>query len=725
MAEKIGLYICAGCDIGKSLDVAALGETIKNKFGALIPVVKTHPILCSADGVKSIKDDVAAGTIDAACLCACSGRVKWDVFQFEDILVDRVNLREQAVWSYTDVPGYDASADLLKKMAQDYCKMGVLKLRESKKPAPEIPEMSKTILVLGGGYTGLTSALGAAKAGYDVVLIEKAKELGGFAAKMKAKVPASYPFESMEDVGVTAKIEAVKANSKIKVLTGSTLTKLAGAPGTFTATIATPSGEVEEKIGSVVAATGWKPFDASKLVGLGYGAVKNVITNVEYETMFGNGGLKRPSDGAAPKSVAFIQCAGQRSTDEGMLPYCSSVCCMTTLKHAKYLREADPEATAMVFYKDMIVPGVHERYYKASADDPGIMLTKGAVQSVTEGPGGGVTLTVGDTLLGEAIELTADLVVLATGMVPSTVDEPVLNFEYRQGPAFPNLELFDGFGDSNYICFPYETRRTGVFNAGAVRQPMLLSQAEDDACGAALKAIQCVTSINRGMAVHPRSGDMTYPVFNFTRCTQCKRCTEECPFGALDDDEKGTPQPNPTRCRRCGTCMGACPERVISFDNYSVGQIGGMIKEVEVPDNMSVGGPRVIVLACENDAYPALDMAAFRGSKISPFVRFVPVRCLGSVNTIWIADSLSKGVDGVILMGCKYGDDYQCHFMKGSELCKRRMDNIGETMEKLGIEAERVEQMQLSIDEYDKAPGMIEDFMKKIFRLGPNPYKGY
>jgi quinone-modifying oxidoreductase subunit QmoB len=285
--------------------------------------------------------------------------------------------------------------------------------------------------------------------------------------------------------------------------------------------------------------------------------------------------------------------------------------------------------------------------------------------------------------------------------------------------------MFSGFADSNYICFPYETRRTGVYAAGCVRQPMLMGAAEDDASGAVLKAIQCMTSVNRGSSVHPRSGDLTFPVFNFVRCTQCKRCTEECPFGALDDDEKGTPKPNPTRCRRCGTCMGACPERVISFSNYSVGQIGSMIKEIEVPDNMVAGGPRVVVLVCENDAYPALDMASFRGRKWNPYVRFIPVRCLGSVNTIWIADSLSKGVDGVLLLGCRYGDDYQCHFVKGSELCNRRMDNIGETMERLGVEKERVEQMSAAIDDYDKIPEMIETFMAKIMRLGPNPYKGY
>ena len=133
----------------------------------------------------------------------------------------------------------------------------------------------------------------------------------------------------------------------------------------------------------------------------------------------------------------------------------------------------------------------------------------------------------------------------------------------------------------------------------------------EDASGAALKAIQCIESANRGVSVHPRSGDMTFPDFFFQRCTQCKRCTEECPFGALDDDEKGTPKPNPTRCRRCGTCMGACPERIIGFADYNIDSIGSMVKSIGVPSEDDYDDPpfRILGLVCENDAYPALDIA--------------------------------------------------------------------------------------------------------------------
>jgi quinone-modifying oxidoreductase subunit QmoB len=397
---------------------------------------------------------------------------------------------------------------------------------------------------------------------------------------------------------------------------------------------------------------------------------------------------------------------------------------LVALKQAKYVCDSSEGAQAYILYDHMVVQGVYERYYKAAQDRLGIMMTKTAVIGIAKGEGEAIVVSCAGTLLNMDFDLEVDMVVLPTGIVPTTAKDVVVNFAYRQGPDFPDLELFDGFADSNYICFPYESRRTGVYAAGCVRQPLTLDACEEDAQGAALKAIQCIESANRGMAVHPRSGDMSHPVFNFVRCTQCKRCTEECPFGALDDDEKGTPKPNPARCRRCGTCFGACPERVISFANYNIDQIGSMIREVHVPKDMKNEGPRVLILACENDAYPALDMAGLRRKAWSPYVRIIPVRCLGSLNAIWISDAMSKGYDGVMMLGCKYGSDYQCHFIKGSEICNRRKENIAETLSRLGIEASRVEQLEVAIDEYDKVPAMIDDFVRRIIEKGPNPFKG-
>jgi quinone-modifying oxidoreductase subunit QmoB len=207
------------------------------------------------------------------------------------------------------------------------------------------------------------------------------------------------------------------------------------------------------------------------------------------------------------------------------------------------------------------------------------------------------------------------------------------------------------------------------------------------------------------------------------RCTQCKRCTEECPFGTLDEDDKGTPLPNPNRCRRCGICLGACPERIITFQNYNIVMHSKMIGQISMPDEFDEK-PRILIFVCENDALPALDMVGQMRLKYSPFVRFLPVRCIGSTNVIWINDALSKGFDGVMLLGCKKGDDYQCHFVKGSQLAATRMTNVQDKLKQLALESERVVIHEVQINDYDKIPKLIDDFVEEIETMGYNPFKG-
>ncbi|HCH00136.1 MAG TPA: heterodisulfide reductase subunit A, partial [Actinobacteria bacterium] len=624
MEKKLGIYICTGCSIGDALDIEKLTALAGTQGAA---VVKTHEFLCGDEGAKVIENDISGEGINTVVIAACSQRVNFDVFNFPDTIIERVNLREHVVWSHTP---NDEDTQML---AEDYLRMGVAKAKRMELPEPHIEEdISRTVLVIGGGISGLTAALEVAKTGYDAVLVEKEAELGGFMNKMHKVVPRRYPFAKLEDPSIGAVISEVTSDPNIKVYTSSQVEKVAGQPGKFVVTIASPQGAVETVAGAVIMASGWKPYDANKLDNYGFGQFPNVITNVMMEEMAKNGPITRPSDGAPAKSVAFIQCAGQR--DEEHLPYCSSVCCLGSLKQATYVREKDANAKAYIFYKDMRTPGQYELFYKSAQDDEGIFLTKGNVTSVGEGDGNNLLVEVEDTLLGEPVKVSVDLLVLATGMVPTTVDDPVLNLAYRQGPGLPDLELYNGFADSNFICFPYESRRTGIFPTGAVKMPLSGAESIEDATGAALKAIQVIEAVSVGKAVHPRSGDSTYPDFFLQRCTQCKRCTEECPFGTLDEDEKGTPLPNPNRCRRCGICLGACPERIINFKNYSIDILASAIKAIDVPEEEE-NKPRVIAFVCENDALPAFDMAGINRLQYNPNVRMIPVRCLGAVNTVW------------------------------------------------------------------------------------------
>jgi len=755
--RKPAVYICTGCDIAGAIDIDALVNVAEKE--AKVPICRTHECLCTDEGAALIKKDIADEGINGVVISGCSSRINTDIFNFgPDVYVDRIPMREFVTWCH------EPNDEDTQMLAEDYIRMGTVRAQNAAPPNAFEEEVGKRILVVGGGMAGLNAALSTVDAGYETVLVEKEGVLGGWSSRFTKAFPKKPPYRDLQETGIDDLVAQVEGNDKIKVYTSSTVGEISGQPGQFDVTINNGSGDAAERIGAIVLASGWRPYAPEKLGHLGYGKCKNVVTNLDVEKMAKEGDFIRPSDGQPVKSVAFIQCAGSRDQDH--LPYCSGVCCRVSLKQAKYIREKYPDAKVYILYKDLRSPGQYELFYAQVQEDEGIFLTKGEVAEVKEEANGQVTVALDDTLLGESIEVTADMVVLASGMVPSTKVEEfnaagdgatpaedsdgaaeaadaasatdateatadgasaesgagILNLTYRLGTDLPNIKY--GFPDSHFICFPYETRRTGIYAAGAVRAPMDMASCVSDARGAAMKAIQCVEMLSRGEAVHPRSGDISYPDFLLQRCTQCKRCTEECPFGTLNEDEKGTPLVNLLRCRRCGICTGSCPERIISFTNHSVQMTSKVIKAIDVPDEEEEK-PRILVFVCENDALPAFETAAMKRMKYSSMVRIIPLRCLGNINIIWIADSLSAGFDAVMLFGCKHGDDYQCHYVKGSELADYRMGNVQEKLKQLVLEEERVRIHELAIDEYDKVPQIIDEYVEEIEEIGPNPYKGF
>lgn len=702
MNRKIGVYICSGCDIGKSIDIEKLNAAVSSEQNVVI--CKNHSSLCSVEGFDLINNDIATENLEKIIIAACSPRVKTDVFDFrKNILVERTNIREQVVWCME--PGEKNT----QMAAEDYLRMSIAKVNTTEIPKPFIAEdISSEILVVGGGITGITSAIEGAKAGYTVHIIEKKEKLGGWLNKLYKQIPYSPPYNQLKEIEIQEKIAELEANELIQVHTSTTIQEISGQPGQFQVSLLNGKAETVT-VGSIVTATGWQPYDANKLSHLGYGK-PNVLTNVEFEKL-----VKNNPDKELPKNILFIQCAGSR--DKEHLPYCSSFCCGTSLKQAEYIRDLSPESNVFIIYKDIRTLGLYEEFYKEVQKDDQIFFTKGEIEEITE-INHHLNVNVKDTLIGDNISLSVDMIVLATGMVPNGTED--LNLNYRLGKGLPELKY--NFSDSHFICFPYETRRTGIYAAGSLRAPMDIASSKSDASGAMLKAIQTIEATKRGEAVHPRSGDKSYPDLYLGRCTDCKRCTEECPFGAYDENEKGTPIPNPNRCRRCGICLGSCPERVINFADYSINSVSAMIKSVEIPDEFEEK-PRILVFVCENDAYPAMDMAGQKGLKYSPYVRIIPVRCIGSVNKVWISDALSKGFDGILQIGCKPGDDYQCHFIHGSELTKTRGENLMETLESMMLEPERIRTEFVEITDYDKIPQIINDYVEEIELIGPNPFK--
>ena len=747
MAEekKFAGYICTGCGIGERLDAAQL-ESIATRDGKM-QSCKQHGLLCSSEGVQIIREDIAEGATHIM-IAACSRRAKVEAFNFTDVAMSRANLREGVIWIRPDT---DENRETTQEMADDYIRMACAEVKFMTRPNPSgEQDLNKNILVVGGGITGMSAALETASAGYSVHIVEKSGALGGHAAGYYKSIPTRSPYADPQDTRVEQMIADIEANDRITVHLNSTLAKTMGAPGRFNVEIATESGtSSQETFGAIIQATGFNLYDPSDLAGYNYTNSADIITNEEMEILArdANGGpIKRPSDGKEVRSVAFLQNVGQNSTEKGQLRYHSGIGDLIAIKQAMYFKELNGECDTTILFNNLRTPGAAGEDFYRSGQEKMITFSKGLVNEVV--PGTKLQVKFKDLILNDDATMECDLVVLDVGMMPNTGPDPyaqlaveeaedeeekakaramlanappsILNLDYRQGTDLPHLKY--GFTDSHFICFPYETRRTGIYAAGPQRRPMDMRQAADDAAGAAMKAIQAAENAGRGMAAHPRAGDLSYPSFRKEGCTQCKRCTVECPFGAINEDEKRYPMFNESRCRRCGTCMGACPVRVISFENYSIDTVGQQIKNVEVPEEWDEK-PRILVLACENDAYPALDQAGMNGVEINPWARVIPVRCLGSVSLSWVTDSLNSGYDGIVLLGCSKGDDYQCHFVRGSAMAHERMSKVGDTLQSLNLEPERVQVYEVAITDIERAPKLINDMAETVKKIGLSPFK--
>ncbi|MFH1530620.1 MAG: hydrogenase iron-sulfur subunit [Pseudomonadota bacterium] len=747
--ERLGVFLCTGCEIGESLDTDGFEGLVKEEGAAQFTA---HPCLCNPDGVAAVKAAADGGEVDGLVIAACSARHKQAEFRFDPtkVAVERVSLREQVVKTH---PAGDEDTQML---AEDMLRMGVARASKMKLAVLLDEPIEETVLVVGGGLAGLQAAVAAAGMGHPVALVEKADTLGGYLANLKEIIPTEPPYDRLHANPVPALIGALEADELVTIYLGAKTAEISGQPGQFTVRIESSGKQEEIKVGAIVQATGSKPYDLAKIEKYGVG-LPNVITAPELDAQIAAGALKLPSGDRPPKQIVFVQCAGSRDAEH--LPYCSGECCAATLRQVLAVKAALPETQCTVVYRDLRTPGQLEHFYLAVQDQARPVLAQGDLESVTQN-GNALAVRMHDVMLGEDVEFEADLVVLAAGVVPVSADgealrqlkdakgrvkanesetqrkaaealveklsthegTEILNLTYRQGPDMPSLEY--GFPDSHFICFPYETRRTGIYAAGTMRAPMDPGQAAEDGWGAAMKAVQFISAATRGEAVHPRAGDVGVADFFMQRCTSCKRCTEECPFGSLDEDEKGTPQYNELRCRRCGICLGACPERIISFPDFAVDANIKAIKSIEVPDEFDEK-PRILALLCENDALPALDDAANNGASWNPWIRIIPVRCLGSVNLAWISEAVSRGIDGIVLIGCKRGDDYQCHYIQGSELAHTRLGNISETLDRLSLESERISVHELGRDEFHRIPAIFDAFAELIDDLGPNPMKGF
>lgn len=644
-------------------------------------------------------------------------------------------LRRAALWRPPDDDAQDGPAPppartlaAARQARLDALRMALARLRHWRNlpPAPS-SATSRRLLILGGGWTGLVAARTAADSGLPVLLVERDAELGG-AARLLPLERAPFRADSAAPP-LAEQVRAVLSHPRIEVRCRNTLRRLDGQPGDFMATLADGS---RHACGGVLLACGWRAPDITPFAGLDDQA--RVLSALSFARQLQAGQIAARRvifllDTAALEAQALReapeaeQARLRRAVRQLQASYALNCLGMLRLARAFAEQAADSGSTAFLVFRQMTMPGLLEHAYRDLQAHPGLRLRRAeALCAVADKKA--VRLRLRQAAPQGEDELAADLLVLPEIMAPASGGMTLSPTGEEDGPL-PETAHFDGYAASNFICFPYETRRSGIHAAGCLREPQTLEACAEDAQGAVLAALRDMRAAARGVAPHPRSGDSACPHFELARCTRCNRCVEECPFGALAVDADGLPRHFPSRCRRCGTCFGACPERVVTLAGQSM-ELGRAVLRAPLLSAPATGErdePLVLVLACENDALPALrEMQARCG--VHPALRIMGVRCLGSVNMQWLADALTGGYDGVLLLGCADGEDSQCHFGTASALCGQRLRNLAAALEERGLDARRVRRQQTARDDAPRLPARLDSFLEQLAALGPNPLAG-
>ncbi len=229
-------------------------------------------------------------------------------------------------------------------------------------------------------------------------------------------------------------------------------------------------------VASIIYATGWTPYDPTKMDNLKFNESEAIVTNMMIERMAAPGGptdgaILRPGDNKEPESFGFVQCAGSR--DENHLEFCSYICCMATFKQMTYIRERYPEAKIYVFYIDLRTPGKYEKFREKLMKDENSTFIKGKVAEIIPEADGGVTVVAENAVTGEKIQQKVDMAVLATGMQPTLAAE---------GSAVSLDQDPNGFVNSN--------EETGIMSAGCACRAADVVTSNQSATAAAMKAIQ-------------------------------------------------------------------------------------------------------------------------------------------------------------------------------------------------------------------------------------------
>jgi heterodisulfide reductase subunit A len=543
---RIGVFVCnCGSNIAGFLDckdVAEYARTLPN-----VTFVRENLFSCSEAGANDIRNAIIENRLNRVIVAACTPITHEPTFRavceqggINPFYFEFVNIREHCSWVHKEI------REEATEKAKDLIRMGVARAAFLEPMEPIAGEVEKAALVIGGGVAGMTVSLELAARGFDVVLVEKEKELGGLAGHLGTV----HPWGKNGAQYVRELAGRVARRRNIKVHKSTTVTGVEGFIGKYSVTLSSLKKPVTA--GVLVVATGAEPLVPEGLYGFDS---RRVITQLQMESLLATRKL-------AGKKVVMIQCAGARERDR---LYCSRICCMTAAKNA-LAAATRHKADVTILYRDIMCYGMDERLMRDAKEAGVKFINFGADEPpVVEKD----SVKVRARVLGKDLDLPADFVVLSTPLIPAAS-----NPDLSRMLKVP-LDEYGFFLEGHVKLKPLDFSTDGIFVCGTARWPATLEECVEQAIGAASRAS---TFLARGeVRVEP----IVSVIEDVEGCRGCGLCVAVCPYGAIElvDTEEGRKAHTiEVACKGCGTCGATCYKRVIRMKHFTDRQLLAQVR---------------------------------------------------------------------------------------------------------------------------------------------------
>ncbi len=556
--SRAGVFVCGcGKNIAGYLDISAVAT-----FAGTLPGVafaETCTFACSEDAQRRIRTAVEEHGLNRVVVAACSPITHGPVFQqtisevgLNPGLFEMANIRNQCSWVHSHANDHAPAT----AKAEGLVRMAVARADKLRSLPAQTVEVTPSCLVIGGGVAGMTAAVTLADMGITTYLVERESVLGGKLNTISTLAPSDTPAGEVRE----QLVRAVLQRPRIKVFLSAEVSEVEGYVGNFRVTLDEGVGGAitQLQVGTMIVATGYREADLRGRYG--YGDDLRVITQLELERRLRDGTL------GTPRSVVMVNCAGSMDAAN---PACCRIGCTISVKNARMLRRAAPEAAIFMLYQEMRVYGKgQEEYYTHMIEEvqPFRVRYDSARPPEVRARGRGLTVSVYDTLLREDLSIEADLIVL-TAALQGDAQTPRLKQMLKV-----STDAQDFYSEAHAKIRPLDFTTNGVYLCGADHYPRTIPDTIAQAAGAASRA--AIPLLRGRVTVEPIVAEVDPAV-----CTGCGDCVPHCPYGAMGMDiTHGVVSIAEVLCKGCGTCVAACPSGALQQRGFSDGQVLAMIE---------------------------------------------------------------------------------------------------------------------------------------------------